>query len=151
MFSFPGVWDGNFLRKIINDWFSCPTSTSLLRVNFLTSPLMWFDLLVPGKGEYFLRFFGCDGIFLGDVSGPLGGVPNGWQKVPWSNPLRFKHHPMEGAGSLMFFLVFFLMFFDGFSWMGFWDVLEMFWCFSWDGHKLVSQLKKGLVFLSDEK
>ena len=29
-----------------------------LRVNFLTSPLMWFDLLVPGKGGEGLMRFG---------------------------------------------------------------------------------------------
>jgi len=28
------------------------------------------------------------------------GVPNGWERVPLSNPLGFKHHPLEGAGSL---------------------------------------------------
>ncbi len=25
-------------------------------------------------------------------------VPNGWERVPLSNPLGFKHHPLEGAG-----------------------------------------------------
>ena len=29
----------------------------------------------------------------------LQGVPNGWDRVPLSHPLRFKHHPWEGAGS----------------------------------------------------
>ena len=28
----------------------------------------------------------------------LQGVPNGWERVPLSNPLGFKHHPLEGAG-----------------------------------------------------
>ena len=25
-------------------------------------------------------------------------MPNGWERVPLSNPLGFKHHPLEGAG-----------------------------------------------------
>ena len=28
----------------------------------------------------------------------LQGVPNGWERVPLSNPLGFKHHPLEGPG-----------------------------------------------------
>ena len=28
----------------------------------------------------------------------LQGVPNGWERVPLSNPLGFKHHQLEGAG-----------------------------------------------------
>ena len=27
----------------------------------------------------------------------LQGVPNGWERVPLSNPLGFKHHPLEGV------------------------------------------------------
>ena len=26
------------------------------------------------------------------------GVPNGWERVPLSNPVGFQHHPWEGAG-----------------------------------------------------
>ena len=29
------------------------------------------------------------------------GVPNGWERVPLSNPLGFKHHPLEGAGMIL--------------------------------------------------
>ena len=29
----------------------------------------------------------------------LQGIPNGWERVPLSNPLGFKHHPLEGAGA----------------------------------------------------
>ena len=32
----------------------------------------------------------------------LQGVPNGWERVPLSNPLGFKHHPLEGAGRWWF-------------------------------------------------
>ena len=32
----------------------------------------------------------------------LEGVPNGWERVPLSNPLGFKHHPLKGAGICLF-------------------------------------------------
>ena len=36
-------------------------------------------------------------IIYDDVPGPSKG-PNGWERVPLSNPLGFKHYPLEGAG-----------------------------------------------------
>ena len=33
-----------------------------------------------------------------DHTSTLQGVPNGWERVPLSNLLGFKHHPLEGAG-----------------------------------------------------
>ena len=30
----------------------------------------------------------------------LQGVPNAWERVPLSNPLGFKHYPLEGAGNI---------------------------------------------------
>ncbi len=36
-------------------------------------------------------------MYICDPTWTLQGVPNGWERVPLSNPLRFKHHPLEGA------------------------------------------------------
>ena len=38
------------------------------------------------------------GIYIYIYTSTLQGVPNGWERVPLSNPLGFKYHPLEGPG-----------------------------------------------------
>ena len=38
-------------------------------------------------------------IYLVESTWTLQGVPNVWEKMPLSNPLGFKHNPLEGPGS----------------------------------------------------
>ena len=61
----------------------------------------WVGLAYPKHSviQQKATILGCD-------TWTIQGVPNGWERVPLSNPLGFKHHPLEGAGmrlSVVFF------------------------------------------------
>ena len=44
------------------------------------------------------------------ITSTLQGVPNGRERVPLSNPLGFKHHPLEGPGIFMHLIIFIICF-----------------------------------------
>ena len=55
----------------------------------LLRSIIWFHPL-----EYPSAIRAC----LPVLSWTFQGVPNGWERVPLSNPVEFQHHPLEGAG-----------------------------------------------------
>ena len=68
--------------------------SSLMGDMFFLQPLRAFFFQYKSMG----KMWEDDELYLKYIPGPLEGVPNGWERVPWSNPLGFKHHLLEGAG-----------------------------------------------------